>query len=67
MVVLYFEMKGITEARCVQGVEIARNYPKKLLHLYEEVYIKKVLENFWILNSKPINTPAYKGLGLSID
>jgi len=39
-----FEMKNIGEASYVLGVKIIRNRPKKLLHMSQEVYIKKVLE-----------------------
>jgi len=62
-----FEIKDMGEVRYVLGVEIIRNRTKKLLGLSQETYIKKVLERFRMHYSKPIDTPAEKGLTLSLD
>jgi len=62
-----FKMKDMGEARYVLGVEIVRNYPKKLLGMCQEAYIKSVLESFQMHYSKPVDTPVEKGLTLSLD
>jgi len=41
-----FEMKGLGEFRYVLGIEAVKNCPKKLLDMFQEAYIKKVLERF---------------------
>jgi len=51
-----FEIKDKGEARYVLSVEIIRNHPKKLLGMSQEAYIKKVLEQFCIHYSKPVDT-----------
>jgi len=60
-------MKDMGEARYVLGMEIPRNYHKKLLGMCQEAYIKRVLECFRMHHSKPIDTPVEKGLSLSLD
>ena len=60
-------IKDTGEARCVLGVEIIINHPQKLLGMCQEAYIKKVLEQFWMHYSKPVNTPVENGLTLSLD
>ena len=55
------------EARYVLGVEIFINRFKELLGLSQEAYINKILEQFRMHYSKPMDTPVEKGLTLSID
>jgi len=62
-----FEMKEISEARYVLGMEIVRNCLKKLIGMCREAYIKRVLECFWMHYSKPVDTPVEKGLTLNLD
>ena len=49
-----FEMKVMGQGRYVLRIKIVRNHSKKFLSLCQKGYIKKVLERFQILNSKPI-------------
>jgi len=60
-------MKDVGEARHVLGVEIIKNCPKKLLGVCQEAFINKVLAQFRIHYSKPIDTPFKRGLTLSLD
>jgi len=62
-----FDMKDMGETRYVLGVEIVQNYPKKLLGMCQEAYIKIVLERFRMHHSKPVDTSVEKGLTLSLD
>ena len=55
------------EAKYVLGMEIVKNRTKKLLGMYQEAYIKRVLESFRMHYSKPVDTPVEKGLTLSLD
>lgn len=55
------------EANYVLGIKIRRDRPKKLLNLSKETYIEKVLEQFRMHNSKPIDTPIRKGYALSLN
>jgi len=57
----------MSEARYVLGAKIFRNRSKKLLGLSQEAYINKILEQFQMHYSKPVDTPVEKGLSLSID
>ena len=59
-----FEMKDMGEAHFVLGIEIVRDRSKKLIGLSQENYIKKILEQFCLENSKPIDTPVEKGSAL---
>ena len=62
-----FEMKDMGEANYVLGVKIFRECSKKLLCLYQETYIKMILERFRRHNSKLIDTPIEKGHSLSLE
>jgi len=62
-----FETKDMSEARYVQGEKIVRNHPKKLLGMYQEAYIKRVLERFQTHYSKPVDNPVEKGMILNRD
>jgi len=55
------------EVRYVLGVEIIRNFSKKLLGMCQEAYIKKVLEQFHMHISRPVDTPIEKDLTLSLN
>ena len=62
-----FETNEMGEANYVLGVKILRGRSRKLLGLSQETYVKKVLEQFRMHNSKPINTPIEKGYTLRLD
>ena len=45
---------------------MVRNHPKKLLDMFQEAYIKRVLECFRMHYSKAIDTQVEKGLTMSL-
>ena len=62
-----FEIKDVDEIRYVLSVETVINHSKKLLCYARQRTLKKVLEYFQTLNSKPIGTLIEKGLTLSLE
>ena len=52
-----FEMKDLGAARKILGMEIFRDRAKKLLHLSQGGYIRKVLERFGMKEAKPAALP----------
>lgn len=60
---LNFKMKGISKASYVLGVKIIKDHSRRLLNLSQEIYIKKVLEQFRIHHCKPVNTQEMIRLG----
>ena len=52
-----FEMKDLGGAKRILGVGIKRDRDKKLLFLSQEMYLKKVLNRFGMLDAKPVSTP----------
>ena len=62
-----FEMKDMGEAHFMLGIEIVRDRSKKLLGFSQESYIKKILKQFRMENSKPIDTPVEKGSALCLN
>ena len=60
-------MKDMGEARYMLGMEIVRNYAKRLLGICLDTYIKRVLESFQMHYSKHVVTLVEKGLNLSLD
>ena len=49
-----FEMKDLGAAKKILGVELLRNSKKRILKLLQHCYIKKVLERFEMMDSKPV-------------
>jgi len=62
-----FKLKDMDEVRYVLGMKVIRNSSKKLLGMWQEAYIKRVLESFWMQYSKLVDTQLENGLTLSID
>jgi len=60
------KMKSMSEVCYVLGVKILRDRSRKLLCLFQETYIKKILERFQMQVCKPVDTPVEKGSTLSI-
>ncbi|KAK4406656.1 Retrovirus-related Pol polyprotein from transposon TNT 1-94 [Sesamum angolense] len=60
-----FEMKDMGEAEYILGVKIHRDRSKKLLSLFQETYIKRIIERFHMHNVNPIDTPMDKSCVLS--
>ncbi|KAH9699562.1 hypothetical protein KPL71_024410 [Citrus sinensis] len=52
-----FEMKDLGAAKKILGVELLRDSKKEILKLSQHCYIKKVLERFEMVDSKPVQTP----------
>ena len=50
-------MKDLGGAKRILGIEIKRDRDKKLLFLSQEMYLKKVLNRFGMLDAKPVSTP----------
>ena len=58
-------MKDMGDAVYILGVKISKDRSRRLLSLFQETYINKVLERFNIQNCKPISNPIGKGETLS--
>ena len=52
-----FEMKDLGPARKILGMEIFRAWDKKVLHLSQGGYIRKVLERYEMKDAKPTELP----------
>ncbi|KAH9705871.1 reverse transcriptase Ty1/copia-type domain-containing protein [Citrus sinensis] len=52
-----FDMKDLSPAKKILGVEMIRNRTARTLFLSQEKYVNKVLEKFAMLNCKPVSTP----------
>ena len=57
-----FEMKDMGEISYVLGVKIVRDRAKRLLDLFQETYIKKMLERYHMQDSKSMDTPVNMSL-----
>ncbi|KAH9679155.1 hypothetical protein KPL71_026007 [Citrus sinensis] len=60
-----FEMKDLGAAKKILGVELLRDSKKGILKLSQHCYIKKVLERFEMVDSKPVQTPLSAHFRLS--
>ncbi|KAH9687838.1 hypothetical protein KPL70_014918 [Citrus sinensis] len=60
-----FEIKDLGAAKKILGVELLRDSKKGILKLSQHCYIKKVLERFEMVDSKPIQTPLSAHFRLS--
>ncbi len=61
-----FEIKDLSNAKRILGMEIFRNRAAGTLFLSQEKYIKKVLERFDMHNSKLVLTPLGSQFKLSV-
>ena len=59
-----FKMKGMGETAYILGIKITRNYPKRMLALSQESYIKKILERFHMQDC--IDTLIINDQGISL-
>jgi hypothetical protein len=62
-----FEMKDLSEASYVIGIEIHRDRNKIILKLFQKAYIEKVLERFGMKNFSTSIAPIIKGNKFSKD
>ncbi|KAJ0489574.1 putative RNA-directed DNA polymerase [Helianthus annuus] len=60
-----FDMKELGEAKKILGMEIHRNRESGILRLTQESYVKKVLNNFFMEQSKSVQTPLAMHFKLS--
>jgi hypothetical protein len=60
-----FDMKDLSTAKKILGMEIRRDRGAKKLWLSQAGYVKKVLERFSMENAKPVNTPLANYFRLS--
>ncbi|KAH9668177.1 hypothetical protein KPL70_021322 [Citrus sinensis] len=60
-----FEMKDLGAAKKILGVELLRDSKKGILKLSQHCYIKKILERFEMVDSKPVQTPLSAHFRLS--
>ena len=61
-----FEMKDMGEVSYILGVKIVRDRAKRLLGLSQETYIKRMLECYYMQDSKPMDILVDKSLSLSL-
>ncbi|KAJ9554358.1 hypothetical protein OSB04_018403 [Centaurea solstitialis] len=57
----HFEMKDLSDASFVLGIQILRDRSRGILRLSQRSYIDKVLDRFGMLDSKSGHTPIAKG------
>ena len=55
-------MKDLGEAETILGIKIYRDRSHRLLGLSQEKYINKVLNRFYMANSKKGNIPSSQGV-----
>lgn len=60
-----FDMKELGEAKKILGIEISRNRGQGTLKLTQSSYVKKVLNNFKIMDFKLVKTPFAQHFKLS--
>ena len=58
---LKFDMKDLSEASFVLGIEIHQDRRKGLLGLSQKAYLEKVLKKYSMQNCKPSPAPIVKG------
>ena len=56
-----FDMKDLSDASFVLGIQIYRDRPRGILRLSQKAYIDKVLSRFGMSNCAPGDTPVAKG------
>ena len=61
-----FEMKDLSAAKKILGMEIFRDREKKKLFLSQKAYINKVLTRFEMSSCKPISNPCASNLHLTM-
>ena len=60
-----FEMKDLSPAKKILGMEICWDRSKGILHLSQGGYISKMLERFGMEKSKSVKTPLSSHMSLS--
>uniref|UniRef100_A0A251V331 Putative zinc finger, CCHC-type n=1 Tax=Helianthus annuus TaxID=4232 RepID=A0A251V331_HELAN len=60
-----FDMKELGEAKKILGMEITRDKGRGILRLTQSSYIRKVLNNFGMMNCKPVSIPFANHFKLS--
>ncbi|MBW0485534.1 hypothetical protein O181_025249 [Austropuccinia psidii MF-1] len=57
----YFKMEDLDEIVYVLGIKIMRNQEDRIIYLSQELYVHKILDEFGMLNCKPVSTPMNPG------
>ena len=60
-----FEMKDLGPARKILGMEISKDRDKRMLHLSQGGYVRKILERFGMKDAKPAELPLAEHFKLS--
>ena len=60
-----FEMKDLSAAKKILGMEIHKDREERKLWLSQNNYIRKMLEKFSMLDAKPVSTPLANHFRLS--
>nr|GEY13263.1 copia LTR rider [Tanacetum cinerariifolium] len=61
-----FDMKDLREAKKILGMEIVRDWSRKILRVSQFEYISKILNNFRIDNGKSVQMPLGRHFKLSL-
>ncbi|MBW0561777.1 hypothetical protein O181_101492 [Austropuccinia psidii MF-1] len=61
----YFKMEDLDEIVHVLGIEITGHREDRTIYLSQELYVHKILDEFGMLDCKPVSTPMNPGCGLS--
>lgn len=61
------DMKAMDDMSYIIRIKILTNHSKRVLNVLQEMCIKKVLEQFSMLNLKLINTPLTNNHALSLE
>ena len=56
-----FDMKDLSEASFILGIEIHRDRRKRVLGLSQKTYLEKALKKYSMQNYKPSPAPIVKG------
>ncbi|MBW0547983.1 hypothetical protein O181_087698 [Austropuccinia psidii MF-1] len=58
-------MEDLGEIVYVLGIKVTRNQEDRTIYLSQELYVHKILDEFGMLNCKPVSTPMNPGCRLS--
>ena len=62
-----FDMKDLSAAKFIMGMEIRRDRAHKMISLNQRKYVETVLHRFNMQESKPIKVPIPVGVKLSVE
>ena len=62
-----FDMKYLSAANFIMGMERIRDRAKKMINLNQRKYVEMVLQRFNMQESKPVKVPIPVGVNLSVE